>query len=227
MQKKRFSFILKNADSRIQIYRWLSTLFAKEVNQEAIDQYRQGVGKTFLEEIATLPACEADLRKLQSLLTQAKPAGDIALELAGAYGFLFHGAGGPQAASPYESVYTSARGSMFQEAEQQTRHILEKFDLGLAEDVREPADHIAIQLELMARLGEMTVAAMQTDTEQVDVLRMQQKTFLENHLLNWIPEFSLHCAMHDPSGFYAVLAKLTVTILKEDHGHLGKGFEDP
>lgn len=220
MTKKITSGFLESSPIRAQLYRWLSTLFAKEIDAETLVQYRQGAGKVFLKELSTIPALEARVKKLQHLLEQNNDVDDFALELAGAYGFLFLGAGGRQSVPPYESVYTSERGSMFQEAERKTREVLEELGLGVSKDLPEPADHIALQLELMARLTEMAIDVELTDTERFAALQMQQKAFLEDHLLNWVPAFSADCTEHDPSGLYAALAQLTVTILKKDQVYL-------
>ena len=208
--------------SRARLYQWLSTLFAKEIDRETLDRYRQGAGQAVLKELSTVPALEAGIKELQHLLNQINDTDDYALELAGAYGFLFLGAGGPQSVPPYESVHTSERGTMFQEAERQTREILAKYGLSVSEDVREPADHIAIQLELMARLAETSVEAEAADAEHAGALHIQQQAFLEDHLLNWVPAFSARCVEHDLSGFYAAIAQLTLTILKEDRVYLKK-----
>ncbi len=205
---------------RIRLYRWLSTLFSKEIDRKTLELYRQGPGEQFLKELSTFPALEPEVRALQRLLGEINDTNDYALELAGAYGFLFLGAGGPQSVPPYESVYTSESGSMFQEAERQTREILEEHGLSISKDVREPADHIAIQLELMARFAEIFAETESTDAERAGVLIMQQKTFLEDHLLNWVPAFSAYCVEHDPNGFYGALAQLAVTVLEEDHAYL-------
>ena len=67
----------------------------------------------------------------------------------------------------------------------------------------------------MAHLDEISTKAASTDTEHADELRKQQKTFLEDHLLNWVPVFCANCVERDPGGFYAALAQLMLTILKE------------
>ena len=205
---------------RAQIYRWLSTLFAKEIDQETLDQYRHGAGEVFLKELFKNPTLVPEVSELQRLLALKSDTADHAVDLTGAYGFLFLGAGGPQSVPPYESVYTSEKGSMFQEAEQQTLEMLEEYGLSVSRDIREPADHIAIQLELMGRLAELSAEAATTDTERAGVLITQQKAFLEDHLLKWVPEFSAHCTENDPSEFYAAIARLMVTILTEDKVHL-------
>lgn len=208
--------------TRVQMYRWLSTLFASEIDQETLDGYRKGPGKVFLKKIATIPALKGETKVVQDLLEQTEDTADHALELAGAYGYLFLGAGGAQSVSPYESVYTSKSGSMFQQAEQHMRMILKEYGLGVSRDVCEPADHIAIELEFMAQLASMSLEAEATNAERAAALTMQQKSFLENHLLNWVPAFSANCVEQDFSGFYAALSQLMVTILKETHIYLSK-----
>ncbi|MBT3175954.1 MAG: molecular chaperone TorD [Desulfobacula sp.] len=215
MTENIFSMDLAHSDTRVSIYRWLSTLFAREIDPETLDEYQQGAGELFLKELSTIPALTSVVKALEEQIGQKNGTADHALELAGNFGFLFLGGGGQQSVPPYESVYTSKKGTLFQKAEQQTRRILEEHGLGVLKDVREPADHIAIQLELMAHLDEISTKAASTDTEHADELRKQQKTFLEDHLLNWVPVFCANCVERDPGGFYAALAQLMLTILKE------------
>jgi len=220
MTENILSMDLAYTDTRISIYRWLSTLFAKEIDPKTLDEYRQGAGVNFLKSLSTISAFTPGVRALQDLMEQETATGDLALELAGDFGFLFLGSGGQQSVPPYESVYTSHNGTMFQEAEQQTRRILEKYGLGVCKNVREPADHIAVQLELMAHLFELSAKSAVTDDDQANTLKIEQKTFLEDHLLNWVPVFCANCVKNDPGGFYAALAQLMVTMLKETHLYL-------
>ncbi|MBC8441474.1 MAG: molecular chaperone TorD [Deltaproteobacteria bacterium] len=211
------SLTLAGAETRGQLFRWLSTLFVRELDQKTLDLYHRGAGKDFLKQMAAIPALESDVTALQKVLVREDNMALDALALASEYGYLFLGGGGPQSVSPYESVYTSKNGSMFQEAEQQTREILGMQGLGISKEIREPADHIAIQLELFAHLDEMADSVASTDAESASVLKIQAKTFLENHLLNWVPGFSANCLAQDPDGFYGALARLTVTILNESN----------
>jgi len=220
MTENMTSEFVASHSTRAQIYRWLSTLFAREIDQETLDLYRHGAGQVLLKALSKVPALQPEVKTLQRLLAQEDDTAVYAVDLAGAYGFLFLGAGGPQSVPPYESVYTSQKGSMYQEAERQTLEMLKECGLGVSRDIHEPTDHIAIQLELMGRLAELSVEASQTDAQRAGVLIIQQKRFLEEHLLKWVPEFSAHCAEHDPSGFYAAVARLMTTILAEDKVYL-------
>lgn len=204
---------LSHADTWILMCRWLSTLFAREISPDTLKDYRQGDGKAFLEVLANESAFRPEIKKLQKIIGQEKSSSDLALALAADFGFLFHGAGGPQSVPPYESAYTSDKGSLFQAAEKQTRKILEKHGLSTCEDIHEPADHIAVQLELLAHLGEASQKAMAAENTQT--LKNEMAAFLENHLLNWVPIFRDHCARQDPGGFYAALTRLLHTFLQK------------
>lgn len=206
--------------SGISIYRWLSTLFAREMSPEILNDYRQGSGRAFLRNLSENAVIQPEITRLQTIIQQEKNTSDLALALAGDFGFLFLGAGGPQSVPPYESVYTSEKGTLFQESEQLTRKILEKYGLGVSDNIREPADHIAVQLELLAHLDE--ISAQKSSTDDAEALETEMNAFLENHLLNWVPEFSTHCTRRDPGGFYAALTRLTVTFLKDTHEQLNQ-----
>lgn len=214
------SMDLSHADTRILIYRWLSTLFARELAPETLDEYRHGAGKIFLKNLLTIPGFESEIKTLQEIIGQELNTSDLAIELSSDFGYLFHGGGGQQSVPPCESVYTSSKQTTFQEAEQETRRLLEECGLGVSQNIREPADHIAIQLELIACLDEKSTKAESNGKESADLFLMRQKEFMEEHLLNWVPLFCKKCVEHDPGGFYSALVQLMTTLLKERYACL-------
>ncbi len=160
---------------------------------------------------------------IRDALNGERDVATLSVELASAYSYLFLGAGGPRSAPPYESVYTS--GSFFQNATRQNQDILERHELGIRPDVHEPADHIAVQLEMIAHLAndqEILAAAGKC----VDEEKAEQKEFIETHLLNWVPAFCQDCTDRDSGGFYAGVAQIAVAMLKEDLIHLSGACGD-
>jgi len=45
----------------------------------------------------------------------------------------------------------------------------------------------------------------------------KQKSFLEDHLLHWVPQFAGNIREHAETSFYQNLAKATETVLKESY----------
>ena len=115
-----------------------------------------------------------------------------ASDLNAAFCCLFLGAGGPDGnAPPYESAY-SGSGRLFQEPAAEMAKLLAAHGLGLAEGCCEPADHLAIELALLASL----------------LARPEPAAALVDRLLGWVPSFAARCAACDATGFYAALAAL-------------------
>ncbi len=135
-------------------------------------------------------------------------------DLAVDYATTFLGAGIAQGASafPYESVYTSVKKIMMQEAWSEVIQIYK--DNGIQRhdnhnDLME--DHISIELGFMAYLCEETA-------EYTDMLSglEKQKEFINRHLLNWVPTFCLDIKQYADTEFYRMIGQLTSAFLQLD-----------
>ena len=116
--------------------------------------------------------------------------------------FLAAGMNDGHGAFPYESVYTSKKHIVMQDAWEQVRVIYTKsgFALGrVPSDVLE--DHIAAELEYMSQLCRMGAS----EKEQMD--------FLKNHLLNWVGRFCADVKKYAHTQFYKKLAEMTENFL--------------
>jgi len=201
------------------VYRWLSAVFAKETDTKALAVYRSD--GHFLDELSPRPEFKAAVDTIRKSLEQDLDLDDLAIELASEFSYLFLGVGGSHAAPPYESAYVSESGALYQDSTVQTERVLERYGLNVRPDIPEPADHIAFQLELMAVMAERE-ETISDDTLALRMLRAEQKDFLENHLMNWVPKFSRDCSAGSPGGFYDGIARLTSKILEEDHAYLSE-----
>ena len=85
--------------------------------------------------------------------------------------------------------------------------ILRSLDMRLPDGFVEPADHIAVQLNVMARLIEMGDRARQSD-------------FLAYHLEAWVSRFAEACRAHDTTGFYAAAATILDKWILKDQAAL-------
>ncbi|GAB6051485.1 molecular chaperone TorD [Magnetospira thiophila] len=211
-------------DERALIYRWLSGLFAREVAVEALNTYRTPEGLAFLSSLAAHPTLNGITETLRSLVEGMDDLQSCSLDLASAYARLFLGVGGHRAAPPYESAYVSPRGTLFQEPTKAMADLLRELELSLSDDLKEPPDHIAVQLNVVAELAErMNAAERSGDRVTMDVWREKQIDMLDAHLLSWLRPFSEDCRRHDPSPFYATVATATVSFLEQDRRWLSDG----
>lgn len=132
-------------------------------------------------------------------------------ELSLEYCRLFVGPG-PLACPPYGSVYRDG-GVVMGPSTLATISFYEEQSLSVS--LKEPPDHIAVELEFMAHLcGE---AAQAVDAHEHRNWLMLQKAFLQGHLLAWAPEFARRLVANTSCPLYRALAMLLLAWLPLDH----------
>lgn len=200
--RAEYAALMKN---RAGMYRFFAGLFVGELSAAQIEAIRTG----------SFPAGgnsdqAQGFRRMQDAL---KDSACTVHELAADYAKIFLAAGAYQGngAFPYESVYTSARHLIMQEAWEAVRSIyaesglfLEIGSSGLMED------HISVELEYMALLCER--AGEKTNPEAV----RQQSSFLESHIFNWVPDFLADVEKYARGDFYRGLAQAAKGFLSLD-----------
>lgn len=72
-----------------------------------------------------------------------------------------------------------------------------------------PDDHISLELAFLAHLGK---EALTSDSSHQARALGAQASFLHDHLLSWLPQFSEKVSKQDPDGFFARVASLTVAL---------------
>lgn len=202
-----------HATERAALYRWLAGLFAREPGGGEIARYRGPEMAGVFAMLEDDPALAEGANSLRHVLNREVSDDALAIDLASSFARLFLGAGGRRSAPPYESVYSGETGNTHGAATAEMQTLLRRYGLAPSGDFSEPPDHIAIQLTVMAELigGE--------ELEPSQSMR-RQRDFLNRHLLSWTPRFLAACFEHDPSGFYAGLARLTGAFLERDLEHL-------
>jgi len=189
--------IIKNREN---LYRLLARLYKKEVDVNLIEAMQK---MKFPKETSGEELSEGYKLLIESLENiNSDSIDDLDVD----YAKVFLGAGISEgtAAFPYESVYTSRKKSMMQEARDQVREIyLSKGLIKTDEEYNYVEDHIALEFEYMAYLCE---------NGNLD----EQKNFLKTHLLNWIPKFCEDIEKHANTKFYKAIGKITKGYLKLD-----------
>ncbi|MDK9698316.1 MAG: molecular chaperone TorD family protein, partial [Siculibacillus sp.] len=127
----------------------------------------------------------------------------VAVRVATAHRRLFDGLAGPETVPPYESAHVGD-GRLFGRPVAEMERLLAAHDLSVAADAHEPADHLAIELALMARL--------------VSHDHPDRATFAAR-LTGWIPAFARACEAHDRAGFHAAAARLLATLVEREAPH--------
>ncbi len=182
---------------RAVYYRFLARLYRSEADVPLLDGLKK----------LPVPAAPNDaLRQGWALLKDCVlPAGpealdDLAADFAGT--FLCAGSAQVLAAVPCESVYTSDKRLVMQDAWEQVCHIYRQQGLECGPDGL-MADHLAAELEFMAYLLEHDLAN-------------EAKEFLYAHLLNWTPAFVEDLRQYAKTDFYRAVGLLTKGFLEAE-----------
>ena len=117
---------------------------------------------------------------------------DTLLDLARDYArtFIGHGNNGRSAAYPFESVHTSEKRLLMQDARDEVLAVYRANLLKKGEEWNDCEDHIALELEFMQVMCERTAKALKEgkEDEAVEMLKTQ-RAFVGQHLANWVPMF--------------------------------------
>lgn len=137
---------------------------------------------------------------------------DALLDLARDYVrvFIGHGVNGHAAAYPYESVHTSEKRLLMQEARAEVLAIYRANNLKKEEHWRECEDHIAVELEFMQIMAQRTAEALRAgDEDGAEASLRTQRAFVADHLANWVPMLTSDMLRFSETELYRGLAELT------------------
>lgn len=179
MMKKEEWFAVN--EHRAVIYQWFSTWFALEQTQEQLDCY-QSEGLNGLYELFDQLGLASECTRFQRAMTIVLKDQDAVLELSADFAqhFLLDD---KVSALPYASFYLED-GKLYGDVETKMREFLSENKLSVSADFKEPADHLAVYLELM-------VHWIQNDKgfSEYSQINAEQVLFLTNGLLSWLPDF--------------------------------------
>lgn len=210
-QSEETAALVELMESRTNVYRLLSRCYQCEVDAE--------FARELADEFAFESADEQLSQALATMRESLRGIDEAALELLAVdFDRVFFGMGPLTArhAFPYESVYTSDRGIMMQEAYAQVVHAYR--DQHLAKDVSftEPEDHLAVELAFMSTLAQRAATFLREGYEDAATETLaQQLAFAREHLLNWLDRFCADLRTAAP-GFYESLADFTLGFVTQD-----------
>lgn len=205
-------------DERVRMYGLMARLFRVEVDKETLSELQ---GMRFPQATGSATVDEG----YHLLYDYLRTAWDDSItELAIDYvrTFIGHGVNGYSAAYPYESVYTSERRLMMQEARAEVLQTLRENNLKRGRWT-EGEDHIALELEFMQRMAMRTAEQLRAGDEDAAIESLRtQHTFAQDHLLNWLPMLTADMRRFARTMFYQGLAQLTMGYVEEDAGLLAE-----
>lgn len=204
-------------EKRAEIYWWLSSLFAKELTTKELDAYQSGDIRAFLSGLGENAQLKPAVDKLIDALNRLQDREDAQLELAADFCELFLTSDKTDAL-PYASVYIGESKLLNDKPAQEMAELMRNKGIAVKTGLNEPADHIAIELDY---LGNMIIRS--NELERVDHLEdalQEQKAFIEQQLLSWLPQFTDKCTQLDTFGFYASISALLLSFCQLDAAYL-------
>ena len=197
------------ARQRSQTYSWMSDLFLGAPDEAGIASFRERAAEA--SGSAEDFAFKNRLGEIATALENVTPAA-LAVE----HARLFAGLGesyGP--AAPYESMHAGipVHGDSIPNMVDAYRAAgFDRIDVPAV-----PQDHLAVELRFMALLAAQECAAWnERDIELTRALLTRQRTFLDDHLLAWVPAYCEKVAAEACEPFFAAFARLTAEALARD-----------
>jgi TorA maturation chaperone TorD len=202
---------------REDMYGLLSRLYRVEVDEEF---YRNLCAAAFPTKTGS-DDVDAGYRRIA--LYCASHREDAVLDLARDYArvFIGHGNNAYAAAYPFESVYTSEKRLLMQEARDEILEVYRTGGVQIDPSWHDPEDHIALELEYMQIMARRTVEALRAgDDGRALELLDDQRAFLLRHLVSWTPFLVKDMERLAQTDLYQGLALLTKGLLAEDRAFL-------
>ena len=195
----------ETAEYRSYSYGFLSSIYLQEPTSEFIKSLRESDILHNLNETGS---------KLYEQITNDvsdKFLNDLVLE----YTRLFIGPG--KHISPYESVYRDNENALWSEATVEVKKFIESSGLEYSGNWSGLPDHIGVELEFMHRLTHHEKEAWAREDKETAIRCLEfEKRFIDEHLIQWIPNFCDKVIKESHVAFYGEMAELTRQFIEFD-----------
>lgn len=174
-------------DSRAGFYRFASDALLHEFTKEQLAELKS----MQVDEDASEEMREA-FGKIKRYMQHSgtDPRTDLAVDYARV--FLSAGVYNGLTAEPYESVFTSEKQLLMQEARDDVVKVYRSQGIQVDPELHMPEDHLGLELDFLSTMSSRTAQyirdadAADADYEKVAVAVLVQRDFIANHILNWI-----------------------------------------
>jgi len=141
---------------------------------------------------------------------------NLLIELAAEYASLFLNAG-PSPVYLVESVYLGKHHLLYEEPYFEVLDAYKSLGFEKSPTFKEPEDHLAVELEFMAKLIDLTIQSLEENNlEYAKGYLKLQKEFLDEHLIKWVPQLCQKLEEASSNRFYKGLAKLLQGFIKTE-----------
>jgi len=198
---------------RANVFKFLSTLYRDEISEDLMAKLAD---KGFVDKLNEFAKeCKfSDMARGISRMAKylGRYKGDKYKDLSYEYADIFLNAGA-NPALPYESVHATGEPVVMQKSVFDVRAAFRKAGVHKSDDYKDLDDYIAVELEFVRYLLE------KGDTDAA-------ADFLNNHLMNWIPEF--HAALFNGAtlDFYKGLSAFTLSFLFHESNGANPDYQD-
>lgn len=195
------------ARHRSDVYGLLAMVYGKEITSDLLGQIKT---PQFLGALSVL-----EVEGIDSLMQ--KPEAELLEDLAVEYTRLFLGPG--KHISPHESVHHQREdgqwGKLWGASTVEVKKFIEATGLSYTDDYKGMPDHISVEFEFMQQLIIREEQAwMDDDRDKAVACRQVEKKFIEEHLINWIPDFCEMVMQAAELPFYQAVAALTRSFIE-------------
>lgn len=191
--------------ARADVYRLLSACFYQPeeafLEEEVFGQLKASMAKVSPQSVPATVALQAAFKEhsLESLKL------DYSRLFLGPFEIL---------AKPYGSVYLDGEKIVMGDSTVKVQAMYREGGFEIAEDFREMPDHVAVELEFLYLIT-FHIAEASEKAKRNDLIRLK-KTFLKEHLGNWVGPFAEVVRKGARTDFYLQVADLTEQIVTED-----------
>ncbi|NRF14180.1 molecular chaperone TorD [Vibrio coralliilyticus] len=204
-------------EKRAEIYWWLSSLYAKELTEDNLQQYHSAEIRSFLTGLGENSHLKPAIERVIDALNRLMDRDDAQLELAADFCDLFLKSD-KDSALPYASMYIGKSGLLNDQPATDMEKLMAEHGIEVEKGLNEPADHIAIELDF---LGNLIIRSNELEQDRhMEEAFSEQEQFIQQQLLSWIPQFSKKCQALDEFGFYSAVSLLLIAFLELDCTYL-------
>lgn len=198
--------------------RWFSTLLGAELEEAMLTRYRRGEARPLLDLLRDEHGLAEDAARVERALSRLVMFTTPHLELAADFAELFL-ADARSGAPPYASLYADESGRFHAAPAERMEARLAAAGYTIRREVGEPADHLAIMLDYLARrlmaLAEASDETGDEPAERVSTLRCELRAFLAEELCPWLPRLVARSAVPSTaSDLYPAVLALTAAYLE-------------